>query len=64
MAASPERREGGDREREGGVQGMASGGTEEDGVLPGPWGAQMGEGSPLWGWTGDEETLPLSPLRR
>ena len=38
---------------------MAFRGTEEDGVLPGPWNVQQGDGFPLWGWSGDEETLPL-----
>ena len=38
---------------------MASGGTPEDGILPGPWLPSPGEESPLWGWTGDDETLPL-----
>ena len=33
--------------------------TEEDGVLPGPWGGSPREGDPSWGWVGDEETLPL-----
>ena len=38
---------------------MAFGGTEETGLLPGPWNSNPGEGSPIWGWSGDEETLPL-----
>ena len=42
---------------------MASRGATENGVFSGPWGNPQGEGSPLWGWTGDEETLPLlSPM--
>ena len=38
---------------------MAFGGVAEDGGLPGPWLADPREGSSLWGWSGDEETLPL-----
>ena len=39
--------------------GMAFGGAVEDGLFPGPWLEPQGEGSPLWGWIGDEETFPL-----
>nr|XP_020659009.1 growth hormone secretagogue receptor type 1-like [Pogona vitticeps] len=38
---------------------MAFGGAPGNGLLPGPWDTQPREGSPLWGWSGDEETLLL-----
>ena len=38
---------------------MASRQAAEDGGLPGPWLASPGEDSPIWGWSGEEETLPL-----
>ena len=28
-------------------------------MFPGPWGDSQGEGTPLWGWMRDEETLLL-----
>ena len=37
---------------------MASRRAPEDGGLPGQWLASPGEGSPFWGWSGDE-ILPL-----
>ena len=37
---------------------MASCRVAEDGSLLGPWLANVGEGSSLWGWSDDEETLP------
>ena len=43
---------------------MASHGAPEDGGLPGPWLASPGEGSPFWGWSGDEENLQLLGLER
>ena len=38
---------------------MTSRRVTENGVLCGPWDNSQGEGSPWWGWIGDEETLPL-----
>ena len=59
MAATPERRERSGGERVRGKEGMASRRATENGGLPEPWLASPGEGSPFWGWSGDEETLPL-----
>ena len=59
MEETPEGGERGHCQREGSTSGMASGGVTEDGGFSGPWGDEQREGSPLWGWTGDEETLPL-----
>ena len=59
MEEEVERGEGMDPQGARGETGMASEGAPEDGLLHGPWLEQQGEGSPLWGWLGDEETLPF-----
>ena len=59
MEMPVERGEGSHGERARKEESMASRRITEDGGLPGPWLASPGEGSSLWGWSGDEETLPL-----
>ena len=63
MEAKAERRERGDGPRSRGMSGMSSGGSTEDDAPPGPWGHFMGEGDPIWGEDGDDETLLLQKSR-